>query len=133
MDDATRQKLIDESLSARVHAYAPFSKFAVGAALLTKNGQVFRGVNVENSSYGLTCCAERTAIFSAITAGQNEFTAMVIASPGGHAPCGACRQVMVEFASDMLVILVDADDPNQTTDSTIDALLPKSFRFPDAE
>jgi cytidine deaminase len=133
MDATTRQKLINESLRVRAHAYAPFSKFAVGAALLTNSGQIFSGVNVENSSYGLTCCAERTAIFTAVTAGQTEFEAMAIASPGGHAPCGACRQVMVEFAGNMAVILVDADDPQQATDSSVATLLPASFRFPDEE
>jgi cytidine deaminase len=130
MDAATRQKLIDESLRVRSNAYAPFSRFLVGAALLTESGEVFGGVNVENSSFGLTCCAERTAIFSAVTAGHRQFLAVAVASAGGHGPCGACRQVLAEFGLDMVVILVDADKPNVATDTTVASLLPGSFKFP---
>ena len=81
MESALRQQLIDQALRVRAKAYAPFSDFHVGAALLTQSDEIFCGVNVENSSYGLTCCAERTAIFTAVTKGHTEFVAIAVASP----------------------------------------------------
>lgn len=95
---------------ARSKAYAPYSKFKVGAALLAKNGQVYLGCNVENASFGLTCCAERNAVFKAVSDGQREFKAIAIHSdsPEPTAPCGACRQVLSEFSPGMLVIMAGA-------------------------
>ncbi len=88
-------------------AYAPYSGFRVGAALLTKEGKVFTGCNVENASYGLSNCAERTAVFAAVAAGYRDFDALAIVSDSGTAtyPCGACRQVLVEFNPDMKIIM----------------------------
>lgn len=93
------QELIDRANFARKQAYAPYSRFAVGAAVQTASGKLFDGCNIENSSYGLTICAERTAIFKAVSAGERNLTtiAVVADTPGPTAPCGACRQVMAEF------------------------------------
>lgn len=99
------QTLFQFAVEARLRAYAPYSHFKVGAALLTLNGNVFTGANVENISFGLTCCAERSAIFSAVGAGILKFAEIVIVADSVEpvAPCGACRQVMAEFAPDMEV------------------------------
>jgi cytidine deaminase len=101
----TSRELMAQAEKARRASYAPYSKFAVGAALLTKSGRVVLGCNVENSSFGLACCAERTALFKAVSEGEREFSAIAVtAGPGqGAAPCGACRQVLHEFAPDMWV------------------------------
>lgn len=103
------QILIKHALQAQQHAYAPYSKFNVGAALRTKTGHVFTGCNVENCSYGLTVCAERIAIFSAVTQGYHKFESMVVVTPGDDlgSPCGACLQVMREFAPDLRIILAN--------------------------
>lgn len=112
---------------ATQHAYVPYSQFAVGAAVQTADGSVFTGCNVENASYGLTNCAERTALFNAIAAGHREITCVAIYTPTAQptAPCGACRQVLREFGPDMTVISTcDGDGRTQTT---LDKLLPDSF------
>jgi cytidine deaminase len=108
-------------------AYAPYSRFLVGASVLTASGEVFAGCNVENASYGLTICAERAAVCAAIAAGHRELVAVAVVSNGGHAPCGACRQVLAEFGPCMQVILVDADDALSTRTTTLDQLLPEGF------
>jgi cytidine deaminase len=117
--------LIEQAKQAREGAYAPYSHFAVGAALLTRSGRVFTGANVENASYGLTVCAERVAVFKAVTAGEREFLAIAIASSNGASPCGACRQVLAEFGLDILVISVDMDD--RVRQWRLEELLPASF------
>ena len=112
MNKETLEKAVASALEVRKNAYAPFSNFAVGAAIITKDGSIFTGVNVENSSFGATNCAERTALFSAITAGFRDFEAIVIASNlNGKAvfPCGICRQVLADFNPKMRVILVNSD------------------------
>ena len=98
--------LVAAALEARRQAYAPYSKFAVGAALLTSTGRIFPGCNVENTSYGLTICAERTAACSAVAAGEREFTAIAVALSGGGTPCGACRQFLAEFNPALPVFLI---------------------------
>jgi cytidine deaminase len=98
--------------------------------VLTEDGTMIPGVNVENCSYGLTCCAERVALFAAMAAGQRIFPAMAIASDGGHAPCGACRQVIVELAADAVLYLVDTANGNSFQETSIDELLPHSFKLP---
>ena len=104
------EKLIDEARAARELAYTPYSKFQVGAALECKDGRVFRGCNVENASYGLTNCAERTAFFSAIAAGYKpgDFTALAVIgqTDGPIAPCGACRQVVLELGGNELPVIL---------------------------
>jgi cytidine deaminase len=122
-----RQQLIDAALTARHAAYAPYSKFKVGAAVLAESGEIFSGCNVENASYGLTICAERSAVFAAVAAGLQKFAAVAIATRGGHFPCGACRQVLIEFGDDIAVLLVDADQPAQVAELSLSALLPGKF------
>lgn len=104
--------LIDAALEARRRAYAPYSRFAVGAAIRTTDGQVFTGCNVENASSGVGICAERTAGVTAIAAGQQTWQAIAIALHGGGTPCGVCRQFLSEFAINLTIISVDAAEPD---------------------
>ena len=122
----------------RKNAHAPYSKFQVGAALLTGSGKIFSACNVENASYGLTICAERSAIVGAVAAGEgktgaaNDWVAMAVATPGGHSPCGACRQVLVEFAPELPILLVDSDRPDAADgvkETDMKTLLPGRFVF----
>ncbi len=114
---------------ARKASYSPYSKFAVGAALLTKSGRVVLGCNVENSSFGLACCAERTAIFKAVSEGEREFVAVAVTAGKGHgaAPCGACRQVLHEFSPEMWVYF--HDDRGAIVRKRVSALLSNGFRL----
>jgi cytidine deaminase len=109
MDKMKYKDLILEAEKAKTFSYSPYSKFRVGAALLTKSGKIFSGCNVENGSYSLTICAERTAVFKAVSAGEREFKAIAITSDLSDfcSPCGACRQVLHEFSKNMDVILVN--------------------------
>lgn len=118
--------LITEALSAREKAYAPYSKFRVGAALLGKSGRVFTGCNVENISFGLTICAERSAVCSAIAAGETEFVAIAVAADSREpvTPCGACRQVLAEFCQDMETCSVNLE--GRTFETRLSVLLPRS-------
>lgn len=109
-------------------AYAPYSRFKVGAALLTKSGEVFTGVNVENSSFGATICAERTAFVKAISEGHRDFEAIAVTSSDGEAlPCGICRQFMFEFGDNLKIITGEDEDHLHVTDIT--ELLPSGFRL----
>ena len=127
MDNRLLPSLTNAAILGRAHAYAPYSKFQVGAAVLTADGKIFAGCNVENASYGLTICAERVAVGTAVAAGHKEIVAVAVVSSGGHSPCGACRQVLSEFGPAMEVILIDADDPTKTRTTTLAALLPEQF------
>jgi cytidine deaminase len=127
MDYSVSHGLIDAAIRVRASAYAPYSRFHVGAAVLTANGEVFAGCNVENASYGLTICAERVAVGTAVAAGHKQIVAVAVASTGGHSPCGACRQVLSEFGPAMEVILIDADDPTKMRTTTLATLLPEQF------
>ncbi len=117
------------ALAARERAYAPYSGYAVGAAVLTDAG-IFYGCNVENASYGLCNCAERTAVFTAVAQGAREVQLVAVATDDGGSPCGACRQVLSEFrpkdGSAMMVLLLDRDGAI-VAETTIDALLPRAF------
>lgn len=121
------KKLIALASKTRRNAYAPYSKFKVGAAVLSKKGKMFSGCNVENASYGLTCCAERTAIFNAVSAGQRQLTAIAIVfdDKALGSPCGACRQVIREFGIGMQVVLANLKGDYKIM--TIDELMPLSF------
>jgi len=122
----TDQELIDLAKGASEQAYAPYSKFHVGAALLGKSGKVYPGCNVENASYGLTNCAERVAIGTAVSCGEREFSAIAISVRGGGSPCGACRQVLNEFAPKLRVLLSD-EHGRLVREMTLDQLLPEAF------
>jgi cytidine deaminase len=123
----TPLRLMAEAQRARHKAYAPYSRFAVGAALLTASGRVFHGCNVENASFGLTTCAERTAVFTAVSEGEREFVAIAVTAREGHGapPCGSCRQVLHEFAPGMWVYWRDAR--GRMLKRRLAALLPKAF------
>ena len=119
------QTLIAAARQARQNAYAPYSGFAVGAALRTRSGRVFTGSNVENVSYGLTICAERVAVAKAVSEGERDLEAIAVVSEGAVTPCGACRQVLAEFNPDLRVILADVEgDPREFR---LSELLPEAF------
>jgi cytidine deaminase len=119
--------LVELARTAQLKAYAPYSRFKVGAALLAKNGRVYLGCNVENASYGLSCCAERHAVAAAVLDGQKEFQAIAIYSdsPGPTAPCGACRQVLNEFSPGLTVIMAGSGPAVRS--KKLKELLPDSF------
>jgi len=121
-----REGLLKEAQQARHNAYAPYSKYKVGAALLTESGKVYTGVNVENAAYPLSICAERTAVFKAVSDGESKFSAIVVVTENGGSPCGSCRQVMAEFAPDMDVIIA-AEDGRIDLETTVADLLPYYF------
>lgn len=125
-----KEQLISIAAQARETAYTPHSKFAVGAMLLTKSEKVYTGCNIENSSYGLTCCAERVAIFKAVSEGETEFKALAVVGDTEEpiSPCGACRQVMAEFFDkDVVIYLGNLKGEIATT--SIEELLPFSFKL----
>lgn len=119
--------LCQAALAARENAYAVYSKFAVGAAVIDRNDRVFVGCNVENASFGLTVCAERNAVFNAVVNGSRDFKAMAIATSGGHLPCGACRQVLVEFQDDLTLLICDADRPDSIREVSLKDIFPGKF------
>lgn len=120
------KELMKMAIEARQNAYVPYSHFAVGAALLAESGRVYTGCNIENASYGLTCCAERNAIFAAVGAGERRFKMLAVAadSPEPVAPCGACRQVIAEFG---ILLVVMGNLKEETKTMTAEELLPYGF------
>ena len=120
-----RNALIQAAIEARKKSYSPYSQYAVGAALLAENGRFYTGCNVENASYGLAICAERTAVVKMVSDGVQKIKAIVVCTENAGSPCGACRQVLVEFAGDVPVWLVDADGNGRET--TLHTLLPDHF------
>jgi cytidine deaminase len=130
MNDAQRDGLIRSALEAQKQAYCPYSDFPVGAALQTASGKIFEGVNVENASYGLTNCAERVAVGAAVAAGEREFSAIAVVSRGGVSPCGACRQVLAEFAPNLQILMVNSLNTTEVHVATLDQLLPGRFEGP---
>ena len=125
-------KLIEEAKKARNKAYTPYSKFKVGAAVVTKSGKIFHGCNIENAAYSMCNCAERTALFSAYAHDEKEFTTMAVVAdtPGPVSPCGACRQVISELCSkDMVIILSNLRGDVQ--EITVKDLLPGAFSAED--
>jgi cytidine deaminase len=126
----TEQALVQAARAARAHAYAPYSGYAVGAAVLTDDGRVFAGCNVENASYGLSLCAERVAVFSAIAAGARRLVAAAVCTPDGGTPCGACRQVLLEFADAPESFAVWGVSPDRVIARyTLADLIPHGFRL----
>jgi cytidine deaminase len=125
-DRAAIQDLIKRALKARTRAYAPYSEYPVGAALLSSAGQIFEGANVENAAYGSTMCAERIAAFTAVTSGERVFEAIAVVTENGGSPCGACRQVLSEFGEHLLVIVADAEGKIHL-ETKLKDLLPHAF------
>ena len=119
-------ELVQRAVAAMDWAYAPYSKFPVGAALLAASGRIYDGVNVENAAYPAGVCAERTAVFKAVSEGEREFVAVAVATRGAGSPCGVCRQVLAEFGYNMTVILADTDGSVRLM-TTLAALLPEAF------
>ncbi len=133
MDNNMMKALWERANEARKNSYSPYSNYAVGAALLCKSGKIYTGANIENASFSVTNCAERTAFFKAISEGEKEFEAIAVAggkagedSSGDCTPCGVCRQVMVEFCGDSFRAIVQKN--GQPTDMTLGELLPLAFR-----
>jgi cytidine deaminase len=128
-----REMLIQGANQIRSRAYAPYSKYPVGAALLSSSGTVYYGVNVENAAYPLCMCAERTAIFNAVSAGETDFLAIAVATRNGGMPCGSCRQVLAEFGKDIRVFIVKGETASVVEETTVSELLPGAFTGKDLD
>jgi len=126
INDEIRQRLIRQAQQARQQAYAPYSNYPVGAALLTQGGDIFRGANVENAAYPTTICAERTAVFKAVSEGERHFTAIAVVTKNGGMPCGSCRQVLAEFNPEIVVIVAD-EEGRIIKETSLTKLLPDAF------
>jgi cytidine deaminase len=126
LTDEERHFLVDLANEARRRAYAPYSHYPVGAALRTKSGKMFTGVNVENAAYPTSICAERTAVFKAVSEGEREFEVIAVVTDNGGSPCGSCRQVLAEFGLDTIVLIADGEG-NLLQETTVRDLLPGAF------
>ena len=120
-----QEKLIHITKKMREKAYAPFSKYKVGASVETEDGSIVGGCNVESASYGLTCCAERIALYNAVSQGFLKFKAIAVASENGGSPCGACRQVIWELCGDIPILIIDNE--NKIRETSSQTLLPDAF------
>lgn len=120
------ETLIESARQVRTWAYVPYSHYSVGAALLTASGKIYDGVNIENASFPLTICAERTAVYKAVSQGEKAFIAIAVVTDNAGTPCGACRQVLAEFGLDTLVIIADKDGVVKM-EKTVAELLPGAF------
>lgn len=132
LDPETIRALVEAACAAQQNAYAPYSNFPVGAALLTESGRTVTGVNVENAAYPTGMCAERTAVFKAVSEGERRFLAIAVVSRNGCSPCGSCRQVLSEFGLDIAVVMADASGRIHQ-ETTVRAMLPSSFGPEDLE
>jgi len=126
LSEIERKALIDLANEARRRAYAPYSNYQVGAALRTRSGRIFTGCNVENASYPTSICAERVAIFKAVSEGEKEFEVIAVVTANGGSPCGSCRQVMAEFGLDTLVLISD-EAGHLLKETSVAKLLPGAF------
>ncbi len=126
LTDEERCALIELANEARRRAYAPYSNYPVGAALRTRSGRLFTGCNVENSAYPTTMCAERIAIYKAVSEGEKKFDVIAVVTPNGGTPCGSCRQVMAEFGLDTVVLVADGAG-RLVQETTVAGLLPGAF------
>ena len=129
MDRWSREELVALAAQARQKAYAPYSGYTVGAALLAQSGRIYTGCNVENAVYPLSTCAERVAIVKAVSEGERKFAALAVVTENGGAPCGACRQTLREFGDDIIVLIADATGAYRET--TVAELLPGGFSAAD--
>ena len=125
------KNLVRAAAEARKGSVSPYSRFKVGAALLARSGKIIGGANVESASYGLTCCAERIALFKALTDGERQFVAVAVVArwDDGPMPCGACRQLLAEYAPDAKVFVADSDNLSVVRTFTVRGLLPQAFRL----
>jgi len=125
----SKVRLVRAAARARKRAVAPYSRFHVGAALLTQSGEIITGANVESASFGLTCCAERVALFAALTGGHKDFVAVAVVARtrNGPMPCGACRQLLAEYAPDAEVYVADSRAPSRIREFSVRELLPAAF------
>jgi len=126
MNNEQRETLIHSALTARKWAYVPYSRYPVGAAVLTVSGNIYDGVNIENSSFPTTICAERVAIFKAVSEGERDFVAIAVVTDNAGSPCGSCRQVMAEFGLDTIVLIADQSGQVRL-ETTVRELLPDAF------
>jgi len=126
LTDEERRALIDLANEARRRAYAPYSNYPVGAALRTRSGRIFTGCNVENAAYPTSMCAERVAIYKAVSEGEKEYEVIAVVTPNGGTPCGGCRQVMAEFSLDTVVLIADGEG-RLVQETTVGRLLPGAF------
>ena len=126
MNDADKQALIAHAMAARQWAYAPYSDYPVGAALLAASGRFYDGCNVENAAYGSSICAERTALVKAVSEGERLFEAVAVVTNAGGSPCGSCRQMLAEFGLELTVLLVNGAG-EVVSETTLRALLPDAF------
>ncbi len=124
--DEIRQRLVETAIQARQWAYAPYSHYQVGAALLTASGRIYDGVNIENAAYPTGICAERVAVFKAVSEGERHFEAIAVVTENGGTPCGACRQVLAEFGLETVVLIADHQG-HINQEVTLGALLPGAF------
>ncbi len=127
VNEQDERTLIQMANAARANAYAPYSKYRVGAALRTKSGKVFTGVNVESAAYPTSMCAERVAVFKAVSEGEREFDVLALVTDNGGSPCGGCRQVLAEFGLDIRVLIADGSGKILHS-TTVGALLPLAFQ-----
>jgi len=125
-DNSVEKKLVQDAINVRERAYVPYSAYPVGAALLTDSGKIFTGVNVENAAYPVTMCAERSAVFKAVSEGERNFKMIAVVTDNGGSPCGSCRQVLAEFGLGTVVLIADQDG-NLKDKTTVSALLPDAF------
>jgi cytidine deaminase len=126
ISDADRKQLIDLANEARKKSYAPYSNYHVGAALKTRSGRIFTGVNVESAAYPTTMCAERVAVYKAVSEGELEFEVIAVATDNGGSPCGGCRQVLAEFGLDTVVLIAEGSG-KLVSEMTVGELLPGAF------
>jgi len=126
LTDEKRHALIQVARHARQWAYAPYSNYPVGAALLTASGRIYDGVNVENAAYPTTMCAERVAVFKAVSEGERQFEAIAVVTSTGGSPCGSCRQVLAEFGLDTVVLIAD-ESGKLLQETSVHELLPGAF------
>ncbi|HOG59254.1 MAG TPA: cytidine deaminase [Anaerolineaceae bacterium] len=122
-----KEELIRKANEAREQAYAPYSRYQVGAAVLTADGQVFTGCNIENAAFPSSLCAERVAIFKAVSEGHRQLRAIAVVTSNGGSPCGGCRQVMREFGGKQLIVLIADGSGTLLEELTLEELLPRSF------
>jgi cytidine deaminase len=127
LTDEVRHRLIQLAIEKMDKAYTPYSNYPVGAALLTNTGEIYTGVNIENAAYPVTICAERVAVFKAVSEGEVNFQAIAVVTKNGGTPCGSCRQVLAEFGLDTIVIIAD-NQGKVIMEKSVGELLPGAFR-----